>query len=145
MNILLSLIPLLMQEVPGVLAAWNSTHTNGQYATYLNNLAPAVGKFITDVGSQLFPKAAPAVQLIGGAIAAFNTDYTKMLQGQINALIGPLSLGIDPLVVDGVYGAHTIAAVEAVQHHFGITIDGVAGNITQGWLAHALATLPQVQ
>jgi peptidoglycan hydrolase-like protein with peptidoglycan-binding domain len=144
MNIALSLIPLLMQELPGVISAWNSTSVNDHFSTYLNNLAPVVGKFIADVGAQLFPTAAPSMQIIGGALMAFNTDYTKMLQGQINNLIGPLNLGIQPLAVDGIYGQHTRDAVTAVQKHFGITLDGVAGNVTQGWIAGALAKLPQV-
>ena len=144
MNFALSLLPMLIQEVPALIAAWNNTPTNASYSTYLNGLAPAVGKFIADVGAELFPNAAPAVQVIGGSIAAFNTNYTKLVQGQINVLIPVLQLDIQPLAVDGLYGPHTRAGVEAVQKHFGITIDGVAGNITQGWLAQALATLPQV-
>lgn len=145
MNIALSLIPLLIQELPGLLAAWNSTPTNGHYADYLNKLVPQVGQFIADVGSQLFPKAAPTVQLIGGSIAAFNTNYVKLVQGQINVLAPTLGLTIAPLAVDGIYGPLTIKAVEAVQAHFGITVDGVVGNVTQGFLAHALATLPEIK
>lgn len=145
MNIALSLIPLFIQELPGIINAWNNTPTNGHYAVFLNGLAAPVGKFIADVGSALFPKAAPELQLLGGSLAAFNTNYVKLVQGQINVLAPTIGVKLDPLIVDGIYGAHTIAAVEAIQAHFGISVDGIAGNITQGFIAHALATLPQVQ
>lgn len=140
----MTLLPLLIQAAPTIISFWNTTTNNASFGTKLNTLAPEVGSFISSVGTQLFPKAAPAIQKIGGAIAGFNTDYVKLLQGELNELSPSLDLPNPNLVVDGVYGAHTIAAVEAVQAHYGIVIDGVAGNVTNGWIAKGLALLPQI-
>lgn len=145
MNIALSLIPLLIRESLGIVNAWNSTPNNATYIDYLVKLAPEVGKFISDIGALLFPGAASNMQLVGGSIAAFNPNYTKLVQGQINVLSPALKLNIPPLVVDGIYGPRTKAGIEAVQEHFGIVKDGIVGNITQGWIAKALATLPEIK
>lgn len=144
MNIALSLIPLLIQNLPGLIQLWNTTSTNASFSTKATAIAGPLGDLFTSIGSQLFPKASPTLHLIGGFLHAFNPDYTKWVQGSLNVLLPTLGITLTPLVVDGVYGEHTRDAVEAVQKHFGIFIDGIAGNITQGWIAQALAKLPQV-
>lgn len=143
----IALIPLLLQAAPSIISLWNTTSSNATFGAKLNELAPEVGTVISSVGSQLFPKAAGTIQKIGGAIAVFNTDYTRWLQGSLNILLPALNIPFPtgkPLLVDGSYGYHTRDAVEAVQAHYGIVIDGVAGNITQGWIAKGLALLPQI-
>jgi peptidoglycan hydrolase-like protein with peptidoglycan-binding domain len=144
MNIALSLLPYLFQALPDIVSAWNTTTSNVSFGQKLQELAAPVSNLLTDIGSQLFPKAAPTLHLIAGAIGAFNPDYTKWLQGSLNTLSPTLGLPNPNLAVDGIYGPLTRAAVEAVQAHFGIVVDGLAGNITQGWIAKALAALPPV-
>jgi len=45
------------------------------------------------------------------------------------------------LVVDGIYGPKTREAVEAAQKKLGVTVDGWAGEITQGAIQTALSKL----
>ncbi len=138
-------LPLIIQLIPTIQSIWNVTTSNASTIDKLKGvLTPELIKVIEDEAAVLFPKAAPTIHLLAGAIAAFNPDYTKWLQGSLNVLLPFFGLANPNLLVDGVYGKHTRDAVEAVQKHFGITIDGVAGNITQGWIAKALAALPQV-
>jgi peptidoglycan hydrolase-like protein with peptidoglycan-binding domain len=47
--------------------------------------------------------------------------------------------------VDGVYGAHTVAAVELAQAYGGLTTDGIAGPATQALLNRAPATAPRMR
>lgn len=137
----LALLPLLIQALPDIQSAFNTSTSNSTLGQKLSQLAAPISDLLTNIGSQLFPKASPTLHAIGGAIAAFNPDYTKWLQGALNNL----GYASPPLVVDGLYGAKTTAAVEAAQKALGITIDGLAGNITEGLLAAALAKLPQVK
>lgn len=141
----LSLLPLLIQALPDIQAAWNATTTNATMGQVLQGLAKPVGDLLTTIGAELFPQAATSLHIVGGAIAAFNPDYVKWLQGALNTIAPSLNLTPPNLAVDGIYGPLTRGAVEAVQAHFGIIIDGLAGNVTQGWIAQALAKLPQVK
>src|SRR5262249_38481933 len=75
----------------------------------------------------------PVLQLIGGIVAHFDPNVTKWLQGSLNVVVG------SSLVVDGLYGPRTIDAVKAFQTKAGITVDGLAGLVTQA----ALPALPQ--
>lgn len=56
---------------------------------------------------------------------------------QIQALL--TYLGYDPVGVDGIAGANTIAAVKAFQAAEGLTVDGDAGAATQAALLDAVA------
>lgn len=144
MSAWLSLLPLLIQAVPDIQAAWKAATSNTSFGQELTGLAAPLGDLIGNIGAKLFPKAAPTLHTIGGAIAVFNPNYTKWLQGALNQLSPSMNLPNPNLVVDGIYGPKTVAAVEAVQTHLGIVVDGLAGKITQKLLADALAALPQV-
>ncbi len=42
------------------------------------------------------------------------------------------------LIVDGIYGPKTRAAVEALQAKYGLKVDGFAGQITQAFISNLL-------
>ena len=71
------------------------------------------------------------------AVAAFDPDVTKWLQGSLNVLLDPSP----NLVVDGRYGTMTRNAVEQLQTKLGLRVDGWAGEITKAAIAAALAKL----
>jgi hypothetical protein len=54
----------------------------------------------------LFPKAAPGLKVIAGAIGAFDPNVTKWLQDALNKLV-KTSPKLD---LDGIYGPETVAA-----------------------------------
>jgi len=90
---------------------------------------------LDEVGAYLFPKVAPGLHIAAGAVAAFDPDVTKWLQGSLNILLEPSP----NLVVDGVYGTMTRNAVEQLQAKLGLKVDGWAGEITKAAIAAALA------
>jgi peptidoglycan hydrolase-like protein with peptidoglycan-binding domain len=77
------------------------------------------------------------MQTVAAASATFDPNVTKWLQLALNKLLTPSP----KLVVDGVYGPQTRDAVEAAQKKLGITVDGWAGEVTQGAIQAALAKL----
>jgi putative chitinase len=103
----------------------------------LQTTAPQIIPHLASIGAALFPKVTPEVQVVAAASATFDPNVTKWLQVALNKLITPSP----KLVVDGVYGPNTREAVEAVQKKLGITVDGWAGEITQGAIQMALSRL----
>jgi murein L,D-transpeptidase YcbB/YkuD len=89
------------------------------------------------IGSALFPKAAPGLKVIAGAIGAFDPNVTKWLQDALNKLV-KTSPKLD---VDGIYGPETVAAVEALQQKLGLKVDGLAGQLTQAAIIAELGKL----
>lgn len=141
MSISLGTISTIVQAVvmwaPAVQALWTEAVSNDDFITKLEKLAPGVAPLIQSIGSELFPKASSTLQTVAGVVAAFDPNTTKWLQGSINAILKPAT----PLVVDGIYGKATIAAVEQLQTKLGLSADGIAGQITQAAIATALTKL----
>lgn len=50
------------------------------------------------------------------------------------------AIGHDPGAIDGYFGSNTDKAVRQAQKAFKITVDGIAGSVTQGRIAQALMT-----
>lgn len=140
MGSILSIIQAVVQWAPAVKAIIDEAASNDDIVTKLESLAPGLGTLIQSAGAELFPQASATLQTVGGVIAAFDPNTTKWLQGSLNTF---LSLS-PPLVVDGLYGPKTMAAVQAAQTKLKITVDGIAGTITQGALQAALSNLPNL-
>jgi lysozyme family protein len=103
----------------------------------LQTTVPQIIPQLTEIGAALFPKVPPAMQVVAAASATFDPNVTKWLQIALNKLVSPSP----NLIVDGVYGPGTREAVEAAQKKLGITVDGWAGEITQGAIQTALSKL----
>lgn len=111
--------------------------TNEDIITKIKQEAAPVANLLETLGSKLFPKAAPQLHIAAGAIAAFDPTVTRWLQGALNTLLSPSP----NLVVDGIYGPNTRAAVLRVQTQLGLTVDGFAGTITRAAIDAALQKL----
>lgn len=98
---------------------------------------PQIIPQLAEIGAALFPKVPAEMQVVAAASATFDPNVTKWLQTALNKLLTPSP----NLVVDGVYGQKTREAVEAIQKKLGITVDGWAGEITQGAIQTALSKL----
>lgn len=81
--------------------------------------AGAVARFAAKIAGS---DADLALGDVGENVAALQRALNRV------ALTGPV---ID---VDAIFGAHTDAKVRAIQHHFKITADGIAGPVTRGKL-----------
>jgi murein L,D-transpeptidase YcbB/YkuD len=137
---LLTGIQLAIQWLPQIESIFQSSGTNETIVQRITDLSPTLANLLTGLGSELFPKAAPALAIVGGIVAGFSPDTTKWLQTSLNTLLG--SALNPPLVVDGLYGPKTQAAVTQFQTANGLVVDGLAGTITQGIIDGLLAKLP---
>ena len=108
--------------------------SNDSIVEKITAISKPLATVLEGVGGQFFPQAKPQLQVAAAAMAAFDTDVTKWLQGSLNALLTPSP----NLVVDGVYGPKTKAAVTALQQKLGLTVDGWAGKVTQAAITAAL-------
>lgn len=125
------------QYGPSVKAAIDEAISNDDLTTKIRNIAGPLAPLLEQVGAQWFPKAAPALHVVGAVIATADPNATKWLQQALNQLATPSP----NLVVDGVYGQATRAAVEQLQVQLGLTVDGLAGQLTQAAIQMALAKL----
>lgn len=140
MTDILSILQLAVSFAPTIKTIIDEAESNDTIIQKVTALSPTLANILTGVGAQLFPKAAPTLQLVGGVLSSFDPNTTKWLQGSLNSL---LSLS-PPLVVDGMYGPKTAAAVEQFQTKYKLTVDGIAGTITQAALQAVLAKLPNL-
>ena len=136
----LSLIQLAIQYGPAIKGVIDAAISNEDIAAKVKEVAAPLVQFLEGIGAKLFPKANPTLHLVGGVLAAFDPDTTKWLQGALNNVLSPSP----NLVVDGLYGPRTAAAVQQFQKDHGLVVDGLAGVITQAALA-ALLTKSQTK
>lgn len=137
---LLTGIQLAIQWLPQIESIFQSSGTNETIVQRITDLSPTLANLLTGLGSELFPKAAPTLAIVGGIVAGFSPNTTMWLQTSLNQLLG--SALSPPLVVDGLYGPKTQAAVMQFQTANGLVVDGLAGTITQGIVDGLLAKLP---
>src|SRR5215475_12080548 len=123
----LQIMQLAFQWGPTIKSIIDISSSNEDLISKLKELAAPVAGLLETEGARLFPKAASALHIAAGAIAAFDPNVTKWLQGTLNNY---LSLE-PPLVVDGVYGEHTRDAVTKLQEKLGLTVDGFFGQKTR--------------
>lgn len=146
-TIILNLItgaPTLLGDIPKIQAMIGEAWSNDDLTTKLKTLGPATFGILTDLGATVLPQVAPALHAAAAAMTIFDTgDSKKWLQNALNLYVKPTPL----LVVDGIIGKKTIAAMTLAQPklaaQFGITVkaDGWAGMIAQGLLQTAVALL----
>lgn len=137
----LAILQLALTYGPAVKALWDEASSNADLVTKIKQLSQPLANLLQDVGTRLFPQAAPQIAIVGGVIAAFDPNTTKWLQGALNTLLSPSP----NLVVDGLYGPLTRDAVSKLQAKLGLKVDGLAGQITQAAIASALANLPTIK
>jgi len=136
----LTIIPLVMKYGPDVVSLITQAVSNEDLETKLRNLSAPVASLIENIGSTLFPQASSTLHIVAGAIAAFNPDLVKWIQSGLSAVMTPSP----NLVVDGIYGPKTKAAIQAFQKQQGLVIDGIAGALTQAAIDGLLASQPRL-
>src|SRR5262249_5402136 len=100
------------------------------------NVSPDLIPLLEQIGKSVFPKLSSANAQTAAANMIFNVELTKALQASLN------KLGENPpLVVDGIYGGATTAALTTFQAAHGIAADGWAGALTLPAIAAAVKAL----
>lgn len=125
---LFSYVPTLIKYGSIVKDILDSAKSNSDVMAQITATAKPVLSFLTQMGAALFPQASKEIQAVGGAIAAYDPNTVKWIQGAVNEITKPAT----PLVVDGIYGPMTRDGVIKLQQSLGLVkIDGLAGRITQ--------------
>lgn len=117
----------LIRYAGAVKSALDIASSNVDTVNKIAGAAKPVLSLLETIGAKLFPAAAKEIHAVGGAIAAYDPDTTKWIQGACNSILS-LSPALD---VDGIYGPLTRDAVTKLQQKLGLKQDGLAGRITQ--------------
>jgi peptidoglycan hydrolase-like protein with peptidoglycan-binding domain len=134
-----ALLPWLIQALPIIQRILTGASSNQAITAGVQQQLPQdVVAALAQIGLQLFPKVSPALQIVAAVLAVYSKPSDiKDLQTAFNKL-----LKTPPNLVDGIYGAKTRDAVEALQQQLGLIVDGVAGHATKAAIAAELAKLP---
>ena len=130
----LALLQAAIKYGPLVKGILDEALTNHDVVTKVKEMSAPLASVFANIGASFFPKVAPELHVAAVVTAAFDPNITKWVQGSINQLVTPSP----NLLVDGVYGPRTRAAVEVLQAQLGLTVDGWAGQITQGVIGKLL-------
>lgn len=129
---LIGLLPTVLQavQVAENIMADRKAGSGLSVADTISKEAPNVVSIFQQIGASLFPSVPPAQQTAAAA-TALSVGTVQAIQSALNA---KMAAGSTPLVVDGVYGAKTKAAVLAFQTANGLKADQWAGALTQAAL-----------
>lgn len=142
---ILALLPSLIQLVPSIISAWETSTNSGNsgikavQAVISNTQVEAI---LAQIGAQMFPKLSPEIQAAAAALSVGHPNNTSWIQSALNlvASTGFFQLS-PPLVVDGIVGPKTIAAVEALQAKLGYPVTGFVADVEYNFLAAMLAKI----
>jgi len=130
----LQILQLAIKYGPAVKGLIDVATSNADLVSKIRESVAPLAGVLEGLGAQFFPKVAPQIHIAAAAMASFDPNITAWVQKAINQFMSPTP----PLVVDGVYGPKTRAAVEAFQAKYGLTVDGFAGQITQALISNLL-------
>jgi len=120
-NALLGFVPFATK----IAELWKNSAGFSAIAAEVAHAGPAILKTIDDWAAQQFPAVEAAARRVLGAIHMWAPESTKWVQQSLNTIqtMGVIHFG-DPLVVDGIFGNKTFAAVVVLQTKLGLKITG---------------------
>ena len=86
---ILSIVQLVAGLVPTVKGILDAATSNESIVVKIKDVSTPLASVLEQVGTFLFPKVAPELHVAAGAVAAFDPDVTKWLQGSLNVLLDP--------------------------------------------------------
>jgi peptidoglycan hydrolase-like protein with peptidoglycan-binding domain len=125
---MLALIPLFLQYGTIIESAWQASTSNEDFIARLKTAVP--GDVLTvalQIAQSFFPGMQGTNQTLAGVLGVFNPTLIKYAQTACNLILN-LS---PPLVVDGIYGPKTEAAIKSLQQNLGVSVDGLFGKVTE--------------
>lgn len=131
---LLQYVPMILNLIPKVQHAYDSTatNTNGAIVNLVQELTPGLVPMIEDIGKQMFPALAGPLHIAAGAIVAFHPNAVMWMQDALNHVDNA------GLAVDGHFGPKTLAAVKAFQKKHGLEVTGFVGDLETSILTKLL-------
>lgn len=130
MQLLISVLPSLIQLAPQIIKAWNTPSSNGvsNVAAVISVKLPngtSLASILAQIGAAQFPKLAPEFQAVAAALVHTHVNNTSYAQEALNIIesTGYISFG-PPLAVDGYWGPKTKNAVIAFQTKIGMPVTG---------------------
>jgi peptidoglycan hydrolase-like protein with peptidoglycan-binding domain len=126
----------LVTMVPRIKNAIDSSTNAKELGEGLAQLAPIAIPALERIAEDLFPNLRPHLRVVAGALAAFDPNKTLWVQRAINKILPSANV-----VEDGIYGADTYRGVMMLQEHFGLRLDGFAGDITKTAIRMALSQI----
>lgn len=120
---IVALITGIASLIPQIGQIWEASGGFAKISALLNTLTSPQLQSLEALGAQLFPKAAADIQKVLAAIHLGYPTATKWVQQALNAgeALGFVSFGA-PLVVDGIIGPKTKAAIAALQTKLGVHV-----------------------
>lgn len=125
---ILTIIGLVMRYGPIIGRIMGAAGSNADVVTKIDQLAPDVTAVLKEIGGKFFPHATEEAQVVGAAVA-INPNAVIALQTTLNE---KLNAGLE---ADGIMGKATREAVSKFQKANGLVVDGVAGKNTLAALA----------
>jgi len=139
---IIAIVTSVISDIPAIVKAWDSAPSNGlaKVGAVIAN-SPVVND-LANIGAQLFPKLSPTIHAAAAALVIAHPNNTSWIQSALNVLAssGYISLPAQ-LVVDGLYGPKTFAAVEAVQTKLGLPVTGFVADAEYNAIAALLSKL----
>lgn len=132
---IVKILPTIVSAVGTIKDIIDVANDNDGIVKNVRQAVPKLASLLEDVGGFLFPKAEPQLRIAAAVMTQFNESATKGVQTALNALLDPSP----KLVVDGLYGPKTKAAVERFQAQMGLDVDGWAGKMTKAAIDKLLA------
>jgi|KBSSwiStaDraftv2_1062776.scaffolds.fasta_scaffold913136_3 peptidoglycan hydrolase-like protein with peptidoglycan-binding domain len=131
----LSLIPTLISAASAINTIVTIANGNSDIVSKIREVLPHLAEPLDALGGLLFPNVKPELRIAAVAMTQYDMNLNKWIQGALNIFLTPSP----NLVVDGVYGPKTGAAVAQLQKQLGMTVDGWAGNLVQTALMQLMA------
>jgi peptidoglycan hydrolase-like protein with peptidoglycan-binding domain len=124
-QMLISLIPALVQLIPTITSLWTRSSGNGLTKIAAVVQQTPIAKTLADIGAAMFPTLSPELHAAAAALVHAHPDNTAYVQDTLNFIqsTGYIHFG-DPLDVDGSWGPKTKAAVMALQAKLGVPATG---------------------
>ncbi len=146
LGLLTTFLPLLIQliaAIPSIKTAWDTAPKNSLGAVaqaVQTSLPPSLVNQLAEAGAQLFPKLSPEFHAAAAAMLVAHPNSTSWAQSTLNLLqsTGYFSFGA-PLVVDGIWGPHTKAAIVACQAKMGLPTTGILADAEFSMLGQLLS------
>lgn len=131
LTILTTFLPSILQVVeafPQIKQAWDAAPTNSLQAVtaaVTKALPASLVNQLAEAGSQLFPKLSPELHAAAAALIVAHPNSISYAQSALNILESTAYVNFGaPLVVDGIFGPKTMAAIEALQTKAGLPVTG---------------------
>ena len=118
-------VPALVQLIPQIVSAWTRSSGSGLAKVAAVVQQTPIAATLADIGGAMFPTLDPELHAAAAALVHAHPDNTAYVQDTLNFISSTSYIKLPaPLVVDGVWGPKTSAAVSMLQTKLGVPTTG---------------------